>query len=594
MCSSGLLLFSGLIAWATPSALAQSSPQDTTREDVRPKREDTGNLSTNTKRDIVPASNDTAENQLGLQLFKNIARDQRDIWTSPAHVRLGHATWLVPFAGVTAGLIVTDRDTSLHLSNDPNTFRNYRNFSNYGAAGMAGGVGGLYLWGRATNDPHKQEAGILSGEAALDALLVWTALKYATGRERPGANAYHGKFWQGGDSFPSSHAAGAWAVASVLAHEYPGPLTKIFAYGAATAISVARIQGKQHFPSDVLVGSGIGWLTGWQVYRAHHKADVGGGVTEDLSDSPIVETERMPSAMGSPYVPLDSWIYPLFDRLVAMGAMNDAILGIRPWTRLECARLVNEAGEPLQDAGAQTESSRLYDSLRQEFAPELNLLGGGSNRAIRLESVYTRFTGISGPPLTDGYHFGQTLFNDFGRPFQEGFNAIAGFSGWATAGRWVVYVRGEYQCAPSGPAIPVAAANAIAAIDITPLVAPSPTPARSQARLLDTYVGLNLGNWQLSSVSRANGRGPGRAGRCYSAIMHTPCRCFTSTVYLRFGFPGLSGFSGPYAGMLTSAGSRGICSHPILFSMARKSVSNPLAISSLDSRARWWAARAVL
>src|SRR6266478_6004502 len=108
VCPSRVCQFKGsfhLIAWATPSALAQSSSQDTTREDVRPKTEDTGNLSTNTKRDVVPASNDTAENKLGLQLFKNIARDQRDIWTSPAHVRLGHATWLVPFAGVTAGLI---------------------------------------------------------------------------------------------------------------------------------------------------------------------------------------------------------------------------------------------------------------------------------------------------------------------------------------------------------------------------------------------------------------------------------------------------------------------------------------------------------
>jgi hypothetical protein len=94
---------------------------------------------------------------------------------------------------------------------------------------------------------------------------------------------------------------------------------------------------------------------------------------------------------------------------------------------------------------------RLYDSLRQEFVPELALLTGGGNRAIHLESVYVRVTDISGPPLTDGYHFGQTIYNDYGRPFQEGFNSIAGFSGWATAGRWVVCARGEYQHAPSGP-----------------------------------------------------------------------------------------------------------------------------------------------
>src|SRR6266404_9348204 len=106
VCSFGLLLFSGLTAWATPSALAQSSSQDATREDVRPKTEDTGKPSTNARKEIAPASNETAENKLGLQLLKNIARDQRDVWTSPAHVRLGHADWLVPFAGVTAGLMV--------------------------------------------------------------------------------------------------------------------------------------------------------------------------------------------------------------------------------------------------------------------------------------------------------------------------------------------------------------------------------------------------------------------------------------------------------------------------------------------------------
>jgi K+-transporting ATPase ATPase C chain len=64
---------------------------------------------------------------------------------------------------------------------------------------------------------------------------------------------------------------------------------------------------------------------------------VGGGIAEDLSDSPLVHNERTPAQMGSPYVPVDSWIYPLFDRLIATGAITDAILGMRPWTRLECA-----------------------------------------------------------------------------------------------------------------------------------------------------------------------------------------------------------------------------------------------------------------
>jgi hypothetical protein len=544
--SRGLILLLGLLPpWRTPTALAQDSPQVIEHERLKPNEAGRALPATDYGKAKPPSSDETTENKLGSQLFKNIARDQLDIWTSPAHLRLGYADWLVPFAGITAGLLVTDRDVNLHQSNSPGTLKNYRSLSNIGIAGMAGATGGLYLWGRITDDPHKREAGILSGEAALDGLLVSTAAKYATGRERPGVDSFNGRFWQGGDSFPSNHAVAAWAVASVLTHEYPGPLTKFLAYGAASAISIARVRGQKHFPSEVLVGSGIGWLSGWQVYRAHHHSEVGGGTAGDLSDSPLVATDRGPSAMGSPYVPLGSWIYPLLDRLVAMGAISDAILGMKPWTRLECARLVNEAADQLQESGNGSHASRLYESLLQEFTPEINLLAGGDNRAFRLESVYTRLTEISGPPLTDGYHFGQTLFDDFGRPYQEGLNSVAGFSGWATAGRWVIYTRGEYQHAPSGPAIPVAAENAIAAVDAIPAITPSPTAARNQARLLDAYVGLNLGNWQLSYGQESQWWGPGESGPLLFSDNAPPVQMFHIDRVSPFHLPWILRFLGP-------------------------------------------------
>ncbi len=485
------------------------------------------------------------ENALGLSLIKNLARDQKAIWTSPAHIRLGDATWLVPFAGLTAGFLVTDRDASLHLSNSPATLRHYTSFSNYGLAGMAGAGAGLYLLGKATHDEHKRETGLLSGEAALDGLFVSTTLQYALGRERPNTDSFHGKFWQGGTSFPSDHATAAWAIASVISHEYPGPLTKILAYGAAGAITYARVRGEKHFPADVFVGSGIGWLTGWQVYRAHHNSELGGGIAENLSDTPLVETDRTPAQMGSPYVALDSWIYPLFDRLIATGAINDAILGMRPWTRLECARMVSEAGDRLQDANPESMSVQLYDSLRQEFVPELTLLAGGSNRTLHLESVYVRVTDISGPPLTDGYHFGQTLYNDFGRPFQRGLNSAAGFSGWATSGRWVVYARGEYQHAPSGPQNSPAVQNAINAIDANPELAASPQPERNQARLLDAYVGLNLANWQLSYGQESQWWGPGESGPLLFSDNASPVRMFHIDRVSPFRLPWIGRFLGP-------------------------------------------------
>lgn len=539
-CFLGLLV-SGISAAQSPPPESQKLSTPETKTDG-PSGKPSSDRSVGAN---VAQSDDAREHKFGVALIKNLARDQKAIWTSPAHIRTGQATWLVPFTGLTAGFLVTDRDASLHLSNSPATLRHYTNFSNYGIAGMAGAGAGLFLLGKATRDEHKQEAGLLSGEAALDGLFVSTALKYVTGRERPTFDNFHGKFWQGGDSFPSDHATTAWAIASVISHEYPGPFTKILAYGAATAITFARVRGEKHFPADAFVGSGIGWLTGWQVYRAHHNPELGGGIAENLSDSFLVETDRTPRQMGSPYVPLDSWIYPLFDRLIATGVIGDAILGMRPWTRLECARMVSEAGDRLQDANSESMSVRLYDSLRQEFVPELGLLAGGSNRAIHLESVYVRATDISGPPLTDGYHFGQTIYNDFGRPFQRGFNSVAGFSGWATSGRWVVYARGEYQHASAGPQYSSEVQTVLDNIDDNPGLPASTQPTRNQARLLDAYVGLNLADWQLSYGQESQWWGPGESGPLLFTDNASPLRMFHIDRVSPFHLPWIGRLLGP-------------------------------------------------
>jgi hypothetical protein len=54
-----------------------------------------------------------------------------------------------------------------------------------------------------------------------------------------------------------------------------------------------------------------------------------------------------PRSVGSPYVELDSWIYPAIERLAALGYIHTQFLGMRPWTRLECALSVQEAGEEI-------------------------------------------------------------------------------------------------------------------------------------------------------------------------------------------------------------------------------------------------------
>jgi Capsule assembly protein Wzi len=222
---------------------------------------------------------------------------------------------------------------------------------------------------------------------------------------------------------------------------------------------------------------------------------------------------QSPASMGSPYVPLESWIYPALERLAAMGYVKTAILGLRPWTRLECARLVNEASDLQADTDSPPEVQQLYAELSEEFAHEFEMMNGESNFHVQLESVYQRSLGITGKPLTDNQHFGQTLLNDYGRPFEEGFNTLSGASGWATAGPFVVYARSEYQYAPSSPALPQTALNFIAAVDTLPPNPPTtPISATSRVRALDAYVGVTVANWQLSFGRQSQWWGPSEQG----------------------------------------------------------------------------------
>jgi membrane-associated phospholipid phosphatase len=461
-----------------------------------------------------------SENKV-ITLPKALLHDQIGMWTSPARIRFSDATWLVPLGGLTAALFATDSDFSRHLSNVPSTLTQYRHISDYGAYSMAGGAAGLYFLGLVTQNQHQRETGFLSGESAIDALVIVEAMKYASGRERPYQDNANGKFFKSGASFPSEHSAGAWAIAGIFAHEYPSPFMKFFSYGAATLVSVSRITAKQHFPSDVLVGAAIGYLSSEYVYRRRHNPELAGGTWE----TPAIRQDRpghwQSKNMGSPYVPLDSWIYPAIERLTALGYINSGIAGMRPWTRMECARQISEAADRIADDEGNSEGSRLYQELQREFSNEVNLLGGGDNAAIRLEQAYTRGTEIVGKPLTDGYHFGQTIVNDFGRPEEQGLNDVTGFAGWATDGPFAVYVRSEFQHSPSAPALPLSAREAISNADFGRsggLTPPFPVPpgttteAFDRGRLLDSYVAMNLSDWQLSYGKQSLWWGPDQGG----------------------------------------------------------------------------------
>jgi hypothetical protein len=478
-------------------------------------------------------------------LTRDFVNDQKEIWTSPKLLRFADADWLVPASGFAAGLFVTDSDVSRHLSSNPQTISHYKTYSTAGVGALIGAGAGMFLLSYPAHNEHWRETGLLAGEAAIDSLIPIEVMKYSLRRQRPFQGDGTGPFFQGGTSFPSEHAATAWAIAGVFAHEYPGLFPKLVSYGLASFVSYSRIKGKQHFPSDVFIGSLAGQLIAQNVYSRHHDPSLGGDEWRSIGQIVRGDGYLPANQQGSPYVPLDSWIYPAIERLAAMGAINTAFASLRPWTRTECARLLGEAGDGVADSDT-GEVANIYNMLQLEFRDELENDGG--NLRARIESVYARVTGISGNPLGAGLHydFGQSFTNDYGRPYEAGVNSITGISGWASSGRWVAYVRAEYQHAPSAPPLSLSARETIAHAQVVPSMPPdTPINAVNRVQLLDAYAGLNLDNWQITFGQQSLWWGPTLGGPMLFSDNAEPIPMFRISRVSPLQLPWIFGFLGP-------------------------------------------------
>jgi membrane-associated phospholipid phosphatase len=480
---------------------------------------------------------------------KRILLDQKAIWTSPLHIRPIDATWLLPLAAVTGTMIGSDQHTMndlIHISlNDQNHFQT---LSNAGVGALAVMPASMYLWSLSRDAPQAHETGILSGEALVDSLAVSGALQLVFRRERPDVDDARGRFFTSNalnGGFPSNHAAAAWSMASVIGAEYPGWLTRTAVYGLATGVSVSRVLAEQHFPSDVLVGSAAGWLIGHYVYRAHHNfnlnpfdarplpSDFGKPLPQptqaaappipsvtpqavtNLSPSSVqpaspreapkpLPEDTDPDTIGSTNVPMNSWIYPALERLGAMGFIPGQSSAIRPWTRQECLRQLRIAENlvGLREAyspGLIRQANLLIADLHTELEADPEYY-----ESLSFESVYARYGTIAGPALADSFHFGQTWWNDYGRPLGRGSSAVAGFSFRAHNGRLFFYDWQELQHSPGNPAETPAINQLINKLDrlqpeSDPMILPIPVQSAFERQgAMQLYGGVAFAGNELS------------------------------------------------------------------------------------------------
>src|SRR6516164_4025413 len=197
--------------------------------------------------------------------------------------------WDSVVVGSTAVLIANDESVARQVN--PAWHQTSTNIANGLTYGTAATAGGIYLTGLVTHDQHAQRTGVLSAEAAINSFLLYGGMKLIFNSERPYMGNGEGKFFAGNfssGSFPSGHATFTWTLASVVAHEYPKWPVQLLMYGAATTVATTRVTGGQHFPSDVFVGSTLGFLVGRYVANKDKHAQ---------GSHPASRVKRLPDAI---------------------------------------------------------------------------------------------------------------------------------------------------------------------------------------------------------------------------------------------------------------------------------------------------------
>lgn len=221
-----------------------------------------------------------------------------------------------------------------------------------------------------------------------------------------------------------------------------------------------------------------------------------------IAQHPSIDDDRS----GSAFVPMDSWVYPALERLSTLGLIPSQSVSIRPWTRQECRRQLREAEDILFGFGSidnltetvtRNEAERMLPDLEHELSEP------DGRATVVLDEAYVRVGTIAGPALTDGFHFGQTWWNDYGRPLGRGTSSIAGFRLRAQAGRFFIASRQEMQSTPGSRAVTQSQADLFNQLDNIPFTAVgtpipaavviTPTPAQNayvRTRPLELYAGV--------------------------------------------------------------------------------------------------------
>ena len=184
-------------------------------------------------------------------------------------IRPSNLKWELPILAATGVLIAkVDRPAANRIQSN-SLQQTAGQWSNVGLGLEIGSATLAYGAGCGRHHSYLRDTGFKALAAMGAAGTVDLALKLSFDRQFPYTPGSTGKFWGGGRSFPSGHSATSFAFAAVIAHRYPkNKWVKWGAYALATGVSLSRYPAKKHYPSDILMGATIGYVSG--TYLAEH------------------------------------------------------------------------------------------------------------------------------------------------------------------------------------------------------------------------------------------------------------------------------------------------------------------------------------
>jgi membrane-associated phospholipid phosphatase len=216
---------------------------------------------------------------------KSYWTDTKSVFTNPFHWKTGQIIGAGAIAAGTIALIAWgDKPIQQFFYRNENLFidrTSYYFFSPLGS-GLMGipTLGIFYACGVIWKNKKAKETGLKGLEAYVITFVMTTTIKQFTHRHRPYQDAppdphnWDGPFSWGGpygtfgyNSFPSGHSSSVFALATLIGLEYwDTKWVPIVSFGLAGFTALYRLAVNDHWASDVLFGSALGFAIGSMVY----------------------------------------------------------------------------------------------------------------------------------------------------------------------------------------------------------------------------------------------------------------------------------------------------------------------------------------